>query len=142
MLCLDVNILVYAAREDAAEHSRYRDWLQGAIAGPEAVGISPIVLSGFTRIVTHPRIWTTPSSPQDAGDFCNVVLQGGATQVISHGRRTWDLCQELITSIRARGNDVADAFLAASALEHRAIFVTTDRGFHRFPGLRVRHPLA
>ena len=36
---------------------------------------------------------------------------------------------------------VADAFLAAIAIELDALLVTTDRDFARFPGLRWRHPL-
>jgi hypothetical protein len=40
-----------------------------------------------------------------------------------------------------RGNLIQDAYLAALALEHDAVFVTTDRDFARFPGLRWQHPL-
>ena len=41
----------------------------------------------------------------------------------------------------AKGNLVADAFHAALAIESGAEFITTDRDFSRFPGLRWRHPL-
>jgi predicted nucleic acid-binding protein len=36
---------------------------------------------------------------------------------------------------------VLDAFLAALAIETGSEWVTTDRDYSRFPGLRVRHPL-
>jgi uncharacterized protein len=36
---------------------------------------------------------------------------------------------------------VPDAYLAALAMEHGCEFVTVDRDFARFPGLRYRHPL-
>ena len=36
---------------------------------------------------------------------------------------------------------VADAFLAAIAIESGSDWVTTDRDYARFPGLTVRHPL-
>lgn len=42
----------------------------------------------------------------------------------------------------ARGNLVADAYHAALAIEHGVEWVTTDRDYARFPGLRWRHPLA
>jgi len=42
----------------------------------------------------------------------------------------------------AKGNLVADAYLAALAIECGSEWVTTDRDFSRFPGLRWRHPLA
>lgn len=34
-----------------------------------------------------------------------------------------------------------DAYLAAIAIENGLEWVTTDRDFARFPGLRWRHPL-
>jgi hypothetical protein len=40
-----------------------------------------------------------------------------------------------------RGNLVPDAFLAALAIESGSEWVTADRDFARFPGLRWRHPL-
>ena len=42
----------------------------------------------------------------------------------------------------ARGNLVPDAYLAALAIESGSEWITTDRDFSRFPGLRWRHPLA
>jgi predicted nucleic acid-binding protein len=35
----------------------------------------------------------------------------------------------------------ADAYFAALAIEHGCEWITADRGFARFPGLRWRHPL-
>jgi predicted nucleic acid-binding protein len=40
-----------------------------------------------------------------------------------------------------KGNLVADAFLAALAIESGSEWVTTDRDFSRFPELRTVHPL-
>ena len=37
--------------------------------------------------------------------------------------------------------DVPDVYLAALAIEHDCEWVSTDRGFARFPGLRWRNPL-
>ena len=36
---------------------------------------------------------------------------------------------------------VPDAYLAALAIESGSEWITTDRDFSRFPGLRWRHPL-
>jgi uncharacterized protein len=43
--------------------------------------------------------------------------------------------------IDARGNDIADAYLAAYALENNATWLSSDRGFARFRRLRWSHPL-
>lgn len=44
--------------------------------------------------------------------------------------------------VGARGNLVPDSFFAALAIKHGATWVTTDRGFARFPGLRWQTPLS
>lgn len=61
MILPDVNVLVYAHREDAVDHARYRQWLEEIIQSGQPYGISDHVLSGFLRVVTHPRVFTIPS---------------------------------------------------------------------------------
>ena len=46
------------------------------------------------------------------------------------------LCREA----GARGNLVPDAWFAALAIESGSDWITTDRDYARFPGLRWRHP--
>ncbi len=41
----------------------------------------------------------------------------------------------------AKGNLVLDAYHAAMAIETGSEWITTDRDYSRFPGLRWRHPL-
>ena len=41
----------------------------------------------------------------------------------------------------AKGNDIPDAYHAALAMEWNFEWVTSDKGFKRFKGLKVRHPL-
>jgi len=48
---------------------------------------------------------------------------------------------EACRSVGARANVVPDAYLAALAVEHDATWLTADRAFARFQGLRWRHPL-
>jgi len=38
VILTDVNVLIYAHREDAADHPRFRDWIEEMIARPEAFG--------------------------------------------------------------------------------------------------------
>jgi uncharacterized protein len=57
------------------------------------------------------------------------------------GPRHWDLFVSLCHRANARGNLVRDAYLAALAIESGSEWITTDRGFARYPGLRWRHPL-
>ena len=48
---------------------------------------------------------------------------------------------QCIEQIDAKGNDISDAYHAALAMEWNCEWVTTDKGFKRFKGLKIRHPL-
>jgi predicted nucleic acid-binding protein len=58
----DVNVLIYAHREDADDHEAYSSWLKNLAAQEEPFAVSEIVLSGFLRIVTNPKIFK-PATP-------------------------------------------------------------------------------
>ena len=40
MILPDVNVLVYAHREDAVDHARYQQWLEETIQSGQPYGIS------------------------------------------------------------------------------------------------------
>ena len=61
MILLDVNVLVYAHREDAERHAEYRSWLESTLDGIEGCAISELVLSGCLRILTHPKVFNPPT---------------------------------------------------------------------------------
>ncbi len=141
MLLPDVNVLVYAHRRDAPDHERYLAWLEQVVNSDEAYGLADLVLSGFVRVVTHARVFNPPSSLDDALTFA-AVLRGRQNCVpVAPGPRHWDLFNSLCRRAAAKGNLVPDAFLAALAIESGSEWITTDRGFGRFPGLRWHHPL-
>jgi len=141
MLCVDVNVLVYAHRPEAPEHAAHRTWLEAARKGPEPLGLPTVVASGFLRVVTHPRIFIEPTPLGVALDFLEILRTSPATVPVDPGERHWQVFTELCTRIDARGNKVPDAFLAALAIEQGATWISADRGFAGFPGLRWMHPL-
>ncbi|HRW39391.1 MAG: type II toxin-antitoxin system VapC family toxin [Acidimicrobiales bacterium] len=140
MRCVDVNVLVYAHREDVAEHQLHRTWLDLARRGPEPLGIPTVVASGFLRIVTHPRVFELPTPLEEALTFLDVVLRSPAVVSLAPGPGHWTAFTDLCRRIGARGNQVPDAYLAAFALEQGASFVSADRGFAGYPSLRWVHP--
>jgi len=141
MLLLDANVLVYAHRQDAPDHARYRAWLEGLVNSDEAYGIADLVLSGFLRIVTHPKVFRKPSPLQAALAFASGVREHPSCVLVRPGERHWEIFTGLCRKAGARGNLVPDAYLAALAIESGSEWITTDRDFARFPGLRWRHPL-
>ena len=142
MIVPDVNVLVYAARAAAPEHAAYRAWLEGALAGVETIGVSELVLSGVIRVLTHPRVFQEPLLLGDALAFTDALRQHPNVVPLRPGVRHWQLFSALATDAHCRGNLVADAYHAALVLENGGTWITSDRDFARFVGLRWRHPLS
>lgn len=64
-------------------------------------------------------------------------MLAGFLRAVTHPRAF-----NLVRDTDSKGNLIPDAFLAALAIESGSEWITTDRDFARFPGLRWRHPLA
>lgn len=118
-----------------------RAWLDAVVHGDEAYGVADAVLSGFLRIVTHPRVFDHPTPLELAIGFAHGLRDRPNRVDVRPGPRHWRLFADLCREADARGNLVPDAYLAALAIESGSEWITTDRGFARFPGLRWRHPL-
>ncbi len=142
MLIPDVNVLIYASREESPDHPAYRAWLQSLALGNESFGLSEFVCSSFLRVVTNPRIWNPPTPVDVALDFIQALRDRPNCVLVSPGPRHWDIFADLCRQLALRGNIVADAYLAALAIETGNEWITADRDFARFPGLRWRHPLS
>jgi toxin-antitoxin system PIN domain toxin len=142
MLLPDVNVLIYAHRIDAVDHGRYRDWLQGVADGEGAYAMSELVLSGFLRLMTSPRLFPhDSSSTAEALHMAAQLRDRPNCRPLTPGPRHWAIFIRLCEQAGTRGNLVADAYHAALAIEHGCEWVTTDRDFSRFAGLRWSHPL-
>ncbi len=137
----DVNVLVYAFRTDSPGHAAHRAWIEKLVQSDGAYAISDHVLAGFLRIVTHPRVFHPPTPIAQALAFVQALRgQPNAVPVVP-GARHWNIFCRLCEDSGARGNLVPDAWLAALAIESGCEFVTTDRDYARFTGLRWRHPV-
>ena len=140
MILIDVNVLLYAHREDAADHPAYREWLEGVVNSEGAYGMSDLVLSGVIRIATHPRIFDPPSSMRQVLAFVSEVRDRPNCVRVEPGQRHWSILQRLCEGGGVKGNLVPDAYHAALAIESGSEWITTDRDFARFRGLKWRHP--
>lgn len=141
MICCDVNVLVYAFRKDVPNHRAYRAFVSDMINSPQPFATSAAVLSGFLRVVTHPRVFHEPSDLPTALRFAEQLRNRPNHVPLSPGPRHWDIFTALCRASGARGNLIADAYLAALAIEHGCQWITTDRDFARFADLNWRHPL-
>lgn len=141
MILFDVNVLIYAFREDAERHKKYRAWLLGVLNGDSAFGLSEQVSSAVIRVSTHPRVFARPSKLAEATTFTTALRENPLCRLVHPTRDHWELFIELCTRADAKGNLVTDAWFAALALGSGCTWITTDRDYARFPGLRWMHPL-
>jgi hypothetical protein len=144
MLIPDVNVLVGAFREDAPEHRPLAEWRNGLVNADAAFGVSDLVLAGFLRIVTHPRLFSPPTPLSRALAFTQAFRSARGAVPLVPGERHWAILTRLCREVSAQGNLIPDAWLAALAIESGSEFVTLDGDYARFPGLRggqaVRRP--
>ena len=140
MILPDVNVLIYAFRADMPEHAVCRPWLVGITSGGARFGISPLVLSAIVRVTTTPRLFQTPSTLQEAFRFCDYLLAHPHCEIVEPGERHWGIFKRLCIETNTRGRRVSDAWFAALAIEWGCEWITCDRDFARFPGLRWQAP--
>lgn len=140
MILPDVSVLIFAFRKDSQQHLRYREWLESLVSGVSAYGISPQVLSSVARVTTHSGIFARPSRTEEVLAYCTALMNEPNCQLVQPGPRQWSLFTDLCRTAHATGNLVQDAWFAALAIESGCEWITTDRDYARFPGLRWRPP--
>ena len=133
----DVNVLVSAFREDADHHGLCRTWLVDACSGREQIGLSELVLSGVLRVLTHPRVFHPPTPSEAATAFVDALLAQPASVPLRPASGHWRIFRGMAATLRLTGNRVPDAYHAALAIEHGCEWVTLDRGFAAYSGLRL-----
>lgn len=142
MLLPDVNVLNYAHVEDIVpEHPEYAAWITRLATVPEPFALSVLVLAGFVRVVTNPRIFAPPSTLDRSFAFIASLVERPTARIVGPGPDHLDIFERLCRESGATGKLVADAQHAAIAIEHGCTMASTDSDFSRFPGLRWQHPL-
>lgn len=136
----DVNVLVYAHREESPQHKKYAAWITRLAMGPEPFALSEPVMQGFVRIVTNTKIFSPASTPKQAFQFLDALIQRPTCSVLRPGSQHWEIFRQLCEAGNLRNKLVADAAHAALAIETGCEWVTADTDFARFaPLLRWRH---
>jgi len=142
MILPDVNVLIYAFRSDVPQHSICRPWLADAVSADARFGISPMALSAVVRVTTDARIYKMPSTTEEAFRFCDNLLGQPNCQIVEPGERHWDIFKRLCVTADIRASRVTDAWFAALTIEAGCEWITFDRDYARFPGLKWQVPAA
>jgi toxin-antitoxin system PIN domain toxin len=101
-----------------------------------------VVLLGFLRVATSPRVFPKPLAPDQAVGLVDGWLARPAVRALAPGEEHWRILRELVDDAGTAGNLVTDAHLAALAIEHGCELCSTDSDFARFARVRWSNPLA
>jgi hypothetical protein len=140
VILVDANLLLYAYNPSLERHERSRVWLEEVLSKPGPVRLAWATILAFLRIGTNPRAFENPLSIEEAIRIVSEWLAQPMVAILEPGERHWAILSDLLSTAQLRGPTVMDAHLAALAIEHGATLCTSDRGFTRFPGLRVLNP--
>ena len=127
--------------DSISDHVDYAAWITRLATGPEPFALSVLVLSGFIRVVTNPRVFDPPSTLDQSFAFVSALVERPAARIVGPGPDHLAILERLCRESGATGKLIADAQHAAVAIEHGCTMVSTDSDFNRFPGLRWQHPL-
>lgn len=140
---IDVNILLYASDRNSPFHAAAAEFLGNRSDDPEILCLTWPTIMGYIRLVTHPRIFDDPMSPQQAIDNIARLMQMPRCRVVVENEDFLTNFREIVAGVTTRGNLVPDAHLAAMMRVHdiRTIY-THDRDFLKFTFLKVIDPVS
>ena len=85
MIAVDTNLLVYSHRSDSPFHQVAKELIAALRAGPAAWAIPWPCVHEFVAMVTHPKVFKTPT-PLAASFACvDAWLAGGNLHLIGEG---------------------------------------------------------
>lgn len=131
----DNNVLINAIRPDAHFHRSAKQYLEECLNGNQPIRLFPTVETGFLRVVTHPKIYSSPTPFDEAWEFLRVLCSSPLVEICPWTQTARNRWGGLCASLGLSGNDCNDAMLAAVALDRGLRVVTFDQGFRRFPNL-------
>jgi toxin-antitoxin system PIN domain toxin len=100
-----------------------------------------VVVLGFLRLSTNPRVFPRPLSTDTAIAKVDAWLARANVRIVVENADHWDTLRMLLADSGSAGNLTTDAHLAALALSHDAVLVSSDTDFARFDRLRLENPL-
>ena len=142
MILVDANLLVYAANRSAPESAAAGAWLDDQLSGIERVGLPWNVILAFIRLSSSRAVTPNPVTPLDAWNRVEADwLSRRNVWIPEPGPSHRRILGALLPGPSMSSRHVADAHLAALAIEHGLTLCSADGGFANFPGLSWMNPL-
>ena len=95
-----------------------------------AFTLQPMVIASFLRLVTHGKIFVSPTPMAEALRFIDALLAAQGVVQAKLGDE-WPILNRLCSDMALAGNDVPDAWLAAAAMHQGEHVVSFDADFKR-----------
>jgi toxin-antitoxin system PIN domain toxin len=142
MLAVDTNILVYAHRREAAEHTSAAQVIRALAEGPRPWAVPWPCVYEFFSVVTNPKIWRdSASTPTQAWAQVEAWLGSPSLRLLAETPEFGRVLERFLDLPRVRGGIVHDARVAALCVAHGVeALLTRDRDFSLFQDLRTRNP--
>lgn len=143
MFVADTNLLLYAANRHSPFYPRCQELLDTWHRQAEAWFLTWGICYEFLRVSTHPRVFPSPLSAQDAWSFLDSVLRSPGIGVLTATERHASVLGQVLREVPfLSGNRMHDAQTAVLMREHgiRRVY-TRDTDFHRFPFLEPIDPM-
>lgn len=142
MIAVDTNLLVHAHQREASFHESAKEVLRNLAESPAPWAVCLHSFVEFYGIVTHPKIWSAPSNPEQAIDQIQAWRESPSLRILCDTPGVLDKLSELVVSARVQGPLIHDARIAACCLVNGiGELWTLDRDFSRFPTLKTKNPL-
>jgi toxin-antitoxin system PIN domain toxin len=141
VILVDTNLLLYAEDSLSEHHDAARPWWDEQLSGSAPVCLCWPVLTAFIRIGTNARLHQRPLPIGEAIERVQSWFEQPCVRVLHPTDGHWPIFQRMLREGKAAGNLVADAHLAALAIEHNCVLQTTDADFTRFKGLKWNNPI-
>lgn len=143
MIAADTNLLVHAHQREASLHAKAKEAMRGLAESPIPWAICLHCFVEFYGVVTHPKLWKQPSTPEEALDQIAAWRESPSLRVLCDSPAVLDKLAGLAASASVRGAMIHDARIAACCLVGGVGELwTVDRDFSRFPSVKTRNPLA
>jgi len=142
MIGVDSNILIHAHRRDADLHEPACARVMELAESGRPWAICHHSLVEFYGVVTRPKLWKEPSTPEQAWNQVLLWKESPMLRILYDQESSINLLGALLLKGNVVGATVHDGRIASCCLLHGVTLLwTIDRDFSRFPDLATSNPL-
>ena len=142
MIAVDTNLLVYSHRSDSPFHQAASELIETLRRSPALWAVPWPCVHEFVGIVTHPKVFRTPTPLAIAFASVNAWVASGNLHLLAESDGYLERLRDIAAAAQLKGPRIHDARIAALCLHHGVHELwSADRDFSAFPQLTTRNPL-